>query len=296
MAWEPDIPIHLQNFHHLPAMNNWFTSNAEEVQVSFRDKLKSHANALVSYELMTTSSHKESPSRCPSKCLEEFYTWLKTQTPKDDSHLIHEIVGHVIESAKNNQSRFQQFESPLSLLIWACHFNKTRDNSLDRIRQLYIAQSDIRSLPIPIVEDLPVPKIVMQAGRGDIYSSSIWLGLQPTYTPLHRDPNPNLFCQLVGVKAVRLMQPKAGLSVFQEVRRKLRSPGNSRFRGPEMMDGPERDGLHHAIWVEPNASKSMWQAILSPGDALFIPQGWWHTVISLGDEAELNASANWWFR
>ncbi|KAI3317706.1 hypothetical protein HD806DRAFT_359697 [Xylariaceae sp. AK1471] len=296
LAWEPAVPVHLQNFHHLPAMKNWFTSQPEKGQVSFGDKLRSFAHTTVSYELVITSPHNDLSSERPFDCLEDFQAWLESLEAGEDTRLLCKLVNHLIESAKSEKSRFLQFDAPLSLIIRASQFNRSRDSSLSRVKQLYIAQSDIRSLPAPLGEDLPVPEIVSQVGRGDIYSSSIWLGLQPTYTPLHRDPNPNLFCQLVGSKAVRLLRPKDGLSVFQDVRRKLGSAGNSRFRGPEMMDGPERDGLHSAIWVDPAASKGIWEAVLNPGDALFIPQGWWHSVISVGHEAELNASANWWFR
>lgn len=35
------------------------------------------------------------------------------------------------------------------------------------------------------------------------------------------------------------------------------------------------------------------EATLSPGDGLYIPQGWYHTF--KGD-AGISASANWWFR
>jgi hypothetical protein len=33
------------------------------------------------------------------------------------------------------------------------------------------------------------------------------IGHPPTYTPLHRDPNPNIFVQLAGEKVVRLLAP-----------------------------------------------------------------------------------------
>ncbi|KAI1747068.1 Clavaminate synthase-like protein [Xylaria castorea] len=249
-------------------MQTWFASpKPERGPVSFGDKLSSSADAMVSYELITSSS-------------------------RDD---------HLLASAESNRSRFLQFDAPLSLIIQASRYNQRTDNSSHRMKQLYIAQSDIRSLPPALAEDLPVPELVKHAGKGDIYSSSIWLGLQPTYTPLHRDPNPNIFCQLAGSKAVRLLRPRAGLSVFQDVRRRLGASGSSRFRGSEMMEGPEREGLHRAVWVDDHSDNALrereiWQAVLDPGDALFIPHGWWHSVRSIGREAELNASANWWFR
>jgi hypothetical protein len=270
-------------------MKSWFTNHDEEPQAAFGNKLQSFASTIVSYELVTTSPRD-------AFSFERFQAWLKSLDVGEHDRLLCELVDQLRESVENGRSRFIQFDGPLSLIMRASQFNHSRDSSSNRIKQLYIAQSNIQSLPTPLIEDLPVPEIVKHVGRGDIYSSSIWLGLEPTYTPLHRDPNPNLFCQLVGSKAVRLLRPKDGQSVFQDVRRKLGSAGSSRFRGPEMMDGPERDGLHSAIWVEPDVSKGIWEALLRPGDALFIPQAWWHSVSSVGHEAELNASANWWFR
>src|SRR5690606_6150912 len=95
---------------------------------------------------------------------------------------------------------------------------------------------------------LPTPDIVRRAGKGDVYASSIWLGLEPTYTPLHRDPNPNLFVQLRGAKLVRLLPPKVGNALYQEVQRLLGRAGSSRIRGADMMHGPERQLLHERVW------------------------------------------------
>lgn len=294
LAWEPAVPVHLQGFHHLPATETWFTNSSPGREtISPGPKLSRFHDTVVSYELIVSPHHGES-SEYSLDCLQDFQTWLKAR-PAEQDNLLSPLVGHLLQLIQDHQLRFLQFDAPLGLLIQASQYNRST-KSPHRIKQLYIAQSDIRMLPAPLSEDLPIPEIVSQVGKGDIYSSSTWLGLQPTYTPLHRDPNPNLFCQLVGSKAVRLLGPRDGMSIFQDVRRKLGVAGNSRFRGPEMMDGPERDGLHRAIWVDPDPAREIRQAVLGPGDGLFIPQGWWHSVRSVGQEAELNASANWWFR
>ncbi|KAI0407304.1 hypothetical protein F4802DRAFT_49604 [Xylaria palmicola] len=302
LAGELAVPVHLRDFHRLPAMERWFTgSRPERGPAMLGHRLSSFPNTIVSYELIVSPEsppepQEAGPSACSSDSLRRFQAWLQSRPAEKDSKILCTFVDHLLEANRNNQSRFLHFDGPLSLMIQASRYNEGTECLSRRIKQLYIAQSDIRSLPPPLAEDLPVPELVPRVGKGDIYGSSVWLGLQPTYTPLHRDPNPNLFCQLVGSKAVRLLRPGAGQSVFQDVRRRLGAAGNSRFRGPEMMDGPERDGLHHAVWVHPDTPKGIWQATLGPGDALFIPQGWWHSVRSVGREAELNASANWWFR
>jgi hypothetical protein len=42
---------------------------------------------------------------------------------------------------------------------------------------------------------------------------------------------------------------------------------------------------------------NIFETHLAPGDALFIPQGWYHSVRSVGNHTHgINISANWWFR
>lgn len=222
--------------------------------------------------------------------------------------------GRVLGRPKDHAiQRFLNFPAPLALLDAAVKFNLESPDA--GLRKLYIAQAPLNDLPQELQGDVPVPKLVKYSGKGDIYSSSIWLGLEPTYTPLHRDPNPNLFVQLCGTKVVRLLPPASGDRLFRQVQTKLgRSLHiNSRLRGPEMMDGPERDLMHSVVWDENGlqdiqasqgtevtspepSSNGMQEAVLQPADALFIPKGWWHSVKSEDDAGRLNASVNWWFR
>ncbi|KIW10541.1 hypothetical protein PV08_11505 [Exophiala spinifera] len=164
--------------------------------------------------------------------------------------------------------------------------------------------------------------------KGDIYASSLWLGRPPTYTPLHRDPNPNLFIQLAGRKAVRLLPPEVGGAIFDDVQDRIRiasrtarhTPSSATIRGDEMMVGPEKVALHDAIWLDDDdddydnhvdsdtdddkpKTKNRYSDVLRTyglethlqlGDALFIPKGWWHSVKGVGHG--VTASVNWWFR
>lgn len=63
-----------------------------------------------------------------------------------------------------------------------------------------------------------------------------------------------------------------------------------------MMQGEERLVLHDAVWGNTSPEDNMYEAELEAGDALFIPEGWWHSVKSVGSDGELNGSVNWWFR
>lgn len=141
-----------------------------------------------------------------------------------------------------------------------------------------------------------MPDIVTKAGKGDIYSSSIWLGHAPTYTPLHRDPNPNLFVQLAGRKRVRMYKPQIGLSIFNAVQESIGGVAKASMRGEEMMEGAEREALEDQVWKEDGAhAGECWEAEVGSGDGLFIPKGWWHSIRSAAGDGMIG-SVNWWFR
>lgn len=214
------------------------------------------------------------------------------------SEMTDQIMAGILQSAvtEGTDQTFFQLYAPLKLLIKALEFNASRDPTTTHPLHVYIAQSALPDLPQPMQDDLPVPEVVRHAGKGDIYSSSIWLGTEPTYTPLHRDPNPNLFCQLHSRKVVRLLPPKLGDRLFFEVQVQIRQQGNSRIRTTDMMQGEERKALHDAVWENESPPDEMHEVELDAGDALFIPDGWWHSVKSVESDGGLNASVNWWFR
>lgn len=189
---------------------------------------------------------------------------------------------------------FRQFHAPLSLFL---QWMQTTETHPQQSTRLYLAQCQLLDLPPILQDDFPAPDLVARAGRGDIYDANVWIGHPPTYTPLHRDPNPNLFVQLAGEKVVRLVSPDDGLGLFATVRRQLGKSGSreaAAIRGEEMMQGPERVLLEKVVWDDgdhpgaPQAGamvpdKGGYEARLGPGDGLFIPKGWWHSIKGIGE-------------
>ena len=176
---------------------------------------------------------------------------------------------------------FQRFTAPLQLLLAA--------SQSDNPPQLYIAQAQLEELPMALRSDIPTPHMVLQAGKGDIYDANLWMGIPPTYTPLHKDPNPNLFVQLSGSKIVRLFAPNDGLAIFRDAQIKIGGQASAAFRGDEMMHGPERRELEDAVWDCPSSIRG-YEAVVRPGDALFIPMGWWHSIKSIGRDITASVS------
>lgn len=270
----------------LPAFHKWFARDKEKT--TFSSYIDSFQQLVFPYELIK-------PFFQGSETIYRLYESLvNSQDAIDQDWAIALQSAATSETSRDHQ--FFQLYAPLRLLIKALEFNEAQRTKADPPVQLYIAQSLLSDLPSDLQSDVPTPELIHKVGRGDIYSSSIWLGTEPTYTPLHRDPNPNLFCQLCSSKVVRLLPPKVGLELYNNVQMRLRQSGNSRMRSTEMMEGDEREMLHSVVWEDKTAASDMQEVELSAGDALFIPKGWWHSIKSKQSDGRLNGSVNWWFR
>ncbi|KAK2875364.1 hypothetical protein FQN49_001658 [Arthroderma sp. PD_2] len=253
-----------------------------------------------------------SPPSPSSSCGGLNYPYLE---PYGDCYVPLELT---IPDGKDGNT-FERAHRPLSLFLQWTRSVQSLPAADTPIPRLYLAQCQLLDLPSSLRNDFPTPSYVMQAGKGDIYDTNIWVGMAPTYTPLHRDPNPNLFVQLAGSKHVRLLSPDTGRGVFAQIREKAESAQtgrghNSAIRGEEMMKGAERRLLDCAVWGshhEPEQHKETsdptcesdshesqpdngYEAVLHAGDALFIPKGWWHSIKGVG--RGVTASVNWWFR
>ncbi|KAL4870651.1 hypothetical protein BDV12DRAFT_165562 [Aspergillus spectabilis] len=269
----PERPVLLprRSYHDLPAYERWFhhsptKPNASQLNTEY---LAAHgADALVPLEL--------------------------TQPQFQDAESI--------DPGKDSDLSFRKFHAPLSLFLQWIRDAESQPETQSQPLCLYLAQCQLLDLPQTLRDDFPTPTIVAQAGKGDIYDTNVWIGYPPTYTPLHRDPNPNLFVQLAGRKVVRLLAPQNGHRIFSLVRSQLGRSGSreaAAFRGEDMMQGRERALLEQAVWdnlekEDVGRVHEGFEAELGDGDGLFIPKGWWHSIKGTGEG--VTASVNWWFR
>src|SRR5450755_2535036 len=109
----------------------------------------------------------------------------------------------------------------------------------------------------------PLPPIL--APENLTTGTFFWFGPSGTITPLHHDPVNVLLVQVRGRKRVTLIAPDQTHLVYNEVGVYSRVD----YDAPDYQRWP--------LFAHLNAV----DATLGPGDALFIPVGWWHYVRSL---------------
>jgi hypothetical protein len=172
----------------------------------------------------------------------------------------------------------------------------------------YLAQHDLFQQLPSLRNDITVPDFCWASVPGyptdakadkpklDYPQLNAWFGPARTITPLHTDGYHNLLCQVVGTKYVRLYPP----TVDKEV---IRPRGEE--MGVSMANTSELDIGVLEGWDEPGdldqveldamrddfKDVEFWEGVLSPGDTLLIPIGWWHYVRSLS----VSFSVSFWW-
>ena len=119
-------------------------------------------------------------------------------------------------------------------------------------------------------------------GAGSV-ATRAWLGPRGTVSPTHRDPTHNLLVQAVGSKYVRLYAPsqEKNLYLFSDPKRSNASRADPRDALDETF----------AKTFPKFSSASFSDAVLEPGDALYVPPGWFHYVQSVTSSFSVSF---WW--
>ncbi|KAH7414264.1 hypothetical protein DE146DRAFT_30297 [Phaeosphaeria sp. MPI-PUGE-AT-0046c] len=272
-AFEADTPLRMKRmFEDLPAYQKWISQIEESLEDPDVPRSKFRRGSKQTSLTVKTTLNNE--------YLEQFGD-MSVPLERSEQH-------------PQNGTTFDRFDAPFSFLL---EFMKAKAGPTNY--RLYLAQHSLSDLPEAMRADLPTPDIMKSlGGKGDIYGSSLWMGKAPTRTPLHRDPNPNLFVQISGRKTVRLMRPEVGKELYEKVRAMYnKSGGSANLRGEEMMQGEEFNALERAVWGDKSSERGQSmgvEATLKKGDGLYIPKGWWHAVRGEGKGPII--SVNWWFR
>ena len=132
----------------------------------------------------------------------------------------------------------------------------------------YVDQADVKRFA-GLEEDYSFAPL----GAADVRVTSLWLGAR-TRSGLHYDYLDNLFAQVYGEKRALLVAPEAARLLYPFADNVTKSQV-----APESPDL----GRHRRF-----ARATLHEALLEPGDVLFIPQGWWHYLATPGVSISLS--------
>ena len=136
--------------------------------------------------------------------------------------------------------------------------------------------------------DVSAPHEYLDPER-DARWTSMWFGPAGTVTPLHHDTANVLFCQVFGKKRFLLFPPSDlflthSMHCIQSSRRAAEEERPDPAALPEFAQGAAKE------------------VVLSSGEALFLPVGWWHHVRALEVSINLAFTAfrlpnqfNWYY-
>ena len=167
-------------------------------------------------------------------------------------------------------------------------FEKKEDHwihSLDLL--LYLSQatlysSDSTTLPVQIEgldTNISRPLPLLRSGS-DITQINLWMNISAVCSGLHYDQYNNILVLLRGRKVVSLVSPS-----FTAATR------SAHLLASGVANHATASSAAELVLLGLLAPHDVHTFILNPGDAIFIPEGWWHDVSS--DECSL--ALNFWF-
>ncbi|KAK9146583.1 hypothetical protein Sjap_006486 [Stephania japonica] len=141
-------------------------------------------------------------------------------------------------------------------------------------------ESKERSQLETLREDIQLPSILKSKV---LTSINLWMNNCKSRSSTHYDPHHNLLCIVAGCKQVVLWPPSAGSLLYP-----MPVYGEASNHSSVDLGSPD-------FSIHPRAKRSMdysQEVILHAGDALFIPEGWYHQV----DSNDLTIAVNYWWQ
>jgi hypothetical protein len=126
----------------------------------------------------------------------------------------------------------------------------------------------------PLLSDVRLPEDLFRT-ESLASGAAFWLGPAGTVTPLHHDTSNILFCQVIGRKAYKMVAP---------TETRLLDDARAMYAA---VDPEQPDLARFPWWPEVKVVDD----VIEPGEALFIPVGWWHHVRALDVSVSLAVNA-----
>lgn len=147
--------------------------------------------------------------------------------------------------------------------------------------KLYLAQAPLTAELATLRVDTATPPAISHLA---LQSVNLWMSRSATHSSAHYDPQPNLLCVACGHKEVTLWPPECA-------RHLAPYPLASESPNHSSLPMHDRPAFAAADDLARQAGR-FFRVRLAAGDAVLIPEGWWHEVQS----AEHTIAVNFWMQ
>ncbi|KAF9532297.1 hypothetical protein CPB83DRAFT_759774 [Crepidotus variabilis] len=195
--------------------------------------------------------------------------------------------------AEDWQQKIMQWDEYLTFLDF-----EDRPSSRSNSNAPYMAQHDLLKQFPKLQNDIVIPDYLyadLESQDFPSYQSpanedkrilNAWLGPEGAVSPAHTDPYFNFYAQVVGHKKVWLAPPSISNSMYSfaisdEDSNNDRHSPSSALKNTSRVDvfADAEDMKQFPAFLDQVVPVSL-TAMLSPGDVLFFPPGWWHAMKS----------------
>ncbi|GMH27968.1 hypothetical protein Nepgr_029811 [Nepenthes gracilis] len=254
-------------------------------------------------------------------CVKDWIAFSRWNPSNGGLDYLQELVGSSAVEAMLSRSapifygdirRHERVPLPFSVFIDLCKQNSEKDDHAHSFRyeseKSKLGGSDadhysslIADVPqniylaqVPILNSEDEKVVQLRSLREDIKTPSflstkkvdlinLWMNSARSRTSSHYDPHHNLLCIVAGCKRVVLWPPSASSLLYP-----MPLYGEASNHSSVALDNPDLS-IHPKAESAFHCSQTI---ILQEGDALFIPEGWFHQV----DSDDLTIAVNFWWR
>mmetsp|Transcript_3836 Transcript_3836/g.9847 ORF Transcript_3836/g.9847 Transcript_3836/m.9847 type:complete len:435 (-) Transcript_3836:264-1568(-) len=164
------------------------------------------------------------------------------------------------------------------------HLRPSNLNDVGGFSVAYLAQHTLLDQFCDLQLDVEPPELCGECSPDGVAMVNVWMGTSGTKTPLHFDSYDNFLCQVAGYKYVRLYAQRESRRLYVD---KESSSSTCKQHNISKVDPENPDFELYPLF---NDAEYL-DAVLGPGDMLFIPSKCWHYVRSLST----SISVNFWF-
>lgn len=194
----------------------------------------------------------------------------------------------------DSNSNWMKVNMPFGLFLDAFIYEKIPWKSSHTKKKVvgYLAQQDLFEKSPTLTKQCPVLPHTLAGARGskEQWRRNVWIGGAGSFTPIHCDPYENIFVQVAGSKRAFLFPPSAApyLHLFPPTTSQANT--SSIPTQDYLLSGSDREEFPDLEKALSNPDTR--HVTLEAGDALYIPQGWFHCLKS----TSISVSVNAWFR